>query len=201
MTGLRRGARIAGTTAVALGVAALLYVGLVVAQARPSDLALLPDPPASAPSEGPASRPLVAGESLGQIHIPRLGLRADIREGEAESVLQRGVGHLADTPWMGQDGNVALAGHRDTVFRPLEGIQPGDVIEIATGGGTITYSVEQVTIVPPDDLSVLAPSGGSTLTLITCHPFKFIGSAPNRFIVRAKQITPLPGSLPATRRQ
>ncbi len=189
MTGLRRVARITGTAAVALGLAALLYVGLVFAQARPSDLALLSDLPPSAPSEPAAARrPLVEGESLGQIHIPRLGLRADIREGEDESVLQRGVGHLADTPWMGQDGNVALAGHRDTVFRPLEGIQPGDVIEIATADGTATYAVDQVTIVSPDDLSVLEPSGGSTLTLITCHPFKYIGSAPNRFIVRAKRV-------------
>ena len=189
MTGLQRAARIAGTTAIALGLAALLYVGLVFAQARPSDMALLPDSPPSAPSElAPVGRPLVAGESLGQIHIPRLGLRADIREGEDESVLQSGVGHLADTPWMGRDGNVALAGHRDTVFRPLEGIQPGDVIEIATPGGTAAYSVDQVTIVSPDDLSVLEPTGGSTLTLITCHPFKYIGSAPNRFIVRAKRV-------------
>jgi sortase A len=100
---------------------------------------------------------------------------------------------------MGQDGNVALAGHRDTVFRPLEKIQPGDVIEIMTAGGTITYSVDQVTIVSPDDLSVLEPTGGSTLTLITCHPFKYIGSAPNRFIVRAREIAPLSGELPATR--
>jgi hypothetical protein len=85
MTGLRRGARIAGTAAVALGLATLLYVGLVVAQARPSDLALLPDPPSSSPSESVvARRPLVEGELLGQIHVPRLGLRADIREGEDE---------------------------------------------------------------------------------------------------------------------
>jgi len=189
MTGFRRIAHIAGTTAVGLGLVALIYVGLVVAQARPSDT--IPRPDATAPMADTMASPvraLVPGEALGQIHIPRLGLRADIREGEDESVLQLGVGHLADTPWMGQSGNVALAGHRDTVFRPLEGIQPGDVIEIATAGGTVTYSVEHVTIVSPDDLSVLEPTAASTLTLITCHPFKYIGSAPNRFIVRARKI-------------
>ncbi len=191
MIGLTRVVRIFGTAAIVVGLAVLIYVGLVVAQATPSEPPRLPDPPASTLNEPVAARrPLVAGESLGQIHIARLGLRADIREGEDESVLQRGVGHLADTPWMGQDGNVALAGHRDTVFRPLEGIQSGDVIEVTTVDGIVTYSVEQVTIVSPDDLSVLAPSGGSTLTLITCYPFKYIGSAPHRFIVRARQIAP-----------
>jgi sortase A len=80
-----------------------------------------------------------------------------------------------------------LAGHRDTFFRPLSGVQVGDVITLNTRGGAFTYLVESTAVVPPSDLQVLRPTGRPTLTLITCFPFAYIGSAPNRFIVRASE--------------
>lgn len=178
--GVRRFVRIAGNTAACLGMAALLYCGFVVAQAMNATAAPL----------APAVRhgTLVAGEALGQLRIERLGLRAAITEGERASVLRRGVGHLSDTPWIGQGGNVALAGHRDTAFRSLQKIQSGDVIEIATAERSVRYQVERMEVVAPHDLTVLEPSTQSRLTLITCYPFTFFGSAPARFIVHATEI-------------
>ena len=182
MTVPRRFLRIVSTATVCLGLAALLYVGVVVGQAMSAT---------SAPLEPvDTRRPFVAGESLGQIRIERLGLKAAIGEGERASVLRRGVGHLPDSAWIGQGGNVALAGHRDTVFRSLKRIQTGDVIEIVTAERSVRYRVDKTAVVSPDDLTVLEDSGRSTLTLITCYPFSFFGSAPDRFIVRAREINP-----------
>jgi sortase A len=180
VTDTQSGTRIAGTCAVGLGLASLLYVGVVMAQAMTASSAPI------APLD--RHQPLVAGQKLGQLRIERLGLDAAISEGERASVLKRGIGHLRDTPWIGQGGNVALAGHRDTVFRSLRKIQSGDVIEIDTADRTVRYRVDKTDVVSPDDLSVLKSSGRSTLTLITCYPFTFFGSAPDRFIVRAREI-------------
>lgn len=182
MIGIRRFATHSGTAAVCVGLAVLLYVGVVLVQARAATSASL------VPFK--SHRTFVAGESLGQIRIERLGLKAAISEGERASVLRRGVGHLPDTPWIGEGGNVALAGHRDTVFRSLRNIQNGDVIEIVTADKLVRYRVEKTAVVSPDDLSVLNPSNLSVLTLITCYPFSFFGSAPDRFIVRAREINP-----------
>ena len=182
MSATGRFLRFASTVVVCAGLAALVYVGFVVGQAMTAT---------SAPLEPvDTRRPFVAGETLGQIRIERLGLKAAISEGERASVLRRGVGHLQDTAWIGQGGNVALAGHRDTVFRSLRKIQTGDVIEIATAERSVRYRVDKTAVVSPDDLSVLRSSGRSTLTLITCYPFSYFGSAPDRFIVRAREINP-----------
>jgi sortase A len=97
------------------------------------------------------------------------------------------VGHLAETALPGEMGNVVLAGHRDTFFRPLKGVQVGDAITLKTRDGDVTYEVESTRVVPPTDLSVLDSTGERTLTLITCFPFSYVGSAPNRFIVRARE--------------
>lgn len=170
-----------GTAVTWVGLVTLFYVGFVLAQAASATNA--------APDPIDPDTPLVAGQSLGHIRIERIGLRAAISEGERASVLKRGVGHLSDTPWIGEGGNVALAGHRDTVFRALRRIERGDVIEVATADATVRYKVEATAVVPPSDLSVLAPTRESTLTLITCYPFWFLGSAPDRFVVRAREIT------------
>lgn len=178
---VRRVMAFLGTLIASVGLGTLLYVGMVLVQARAATSAPVPS------LERP--RALVPGESLGQLRIERLGLKAAIGEGERASVLRRGVGHLADTPWIGQDGNVALAGHRDTVFRSLRKIQTGDVIEIDTANRSVRYRVEKMAVVAPDDLSVLESSDHNTLTLITCYPFAFFGSAPDRFVVRAREIS------------
>lgn len=181
MTGLHRFIRFASTIAVCLGLGALLYVAVVVGQTMAAT--------SSALTPVDTRRPFVAGERLGHIRIERLGLKAAISEGERASILRRGVGHLPDSAWIGQGGNVALAGHRDTVFRSLRKIQTGDVIEIDTAERSVRYRVDKTAVVAPDDLSVLKSSSRSTLTLITCYPFSFFGSAPDRFIVRAREIS------------
>jgi LPXTG-site transpeptidase (sortase) family protein len=109
-------------------------------------------------------------------------------EGDDRRTLRRAVGHMPGTPWPGQNGNVVLTGHRDTFFRPLRNINRDDIIALTTLQGQYRYRVLSTQVVSPDDLSILDPSRNEILTLITCHPFYFVGAAPNRFIVRAERM-------------
>ena len=124
---------------------------------------------------------------LATLQIRRLGVSVVVLAGTDDWTLNRAVGHIAGTPKPGDDGNVALAGHRDGFFRPLKDIAVGDVIEMATEKGVDRYRVTQTLIVSPNDVWVLDPTETPTLTLVTCYPFYFIGSAPKRFIVRAER--------------
>jgi sortase A len=126
---------------------------------------------------------------VGRLTIPRLHLSAMVREGTDEATLARALGHVAATALPGQPGNVCVAGHRDTLFRPLRQIHKDDVIQFETSGGSFVYQVESMHIVSPRDVSVLKRSSWPELTLVTCYPFNYIGSAPDRFIVKARQIT------------
>ena len=134
-------------------------------------------------------RPAEYEGAIGRLEIPRIGLSAVIAEGDDERTLQVAVGHLPDTPLPWQDGNAAVAGHRDTFFRPLRRIQVGDAIRVATPRGDFRYRVTRHTVVRPDELWVLEPSTRAALTLITCYPFDFIGPAPRRFVVHAERVS------------
>ncbi|SPE21728.1 Sortase family protein (fragment) [Candidatus Sulfotelmatobacter sp. SbA7] len=101
--------------------------------------------------------------------------------------MRLGAGHLEGTPLPGEAGNSAIAGHRDTFFRDLKDIRPMDEIQIQTPTALFRYQVDWVKVVDPDDLSVLAPSTESALTLVTCYPFYLVGPAPRRFVVHAHQ--------------
>jgi sortase A len=136
----------------------------------------------------PGEKPPAHSMVLGRLEIPRLRVKAMVREGADESTLRRAVGHIPGTALPGGIGNVALAGHRDTFFRGLRNIQKNDKIDLETEDGTYRYVVQSTKIVGPRDVSVLAASSGETLTLVTCYPFYYIGSAPKRFIVRATQV-------------
>jgi sortase A len=126
---------------------------------------------------------------IGRVEVPRLGLSAVVREGVDSSTLRSAVGHMPSTPLPGQPGNSALAAHRDTLFRKLRGIRKDDRITIQTVDGSYDYIVESLKIVDPSDVGVLKASAGDRLlTLITCYPFNYIGSAPNRFVVRAREV-------------
>ncbi|HTQ61394.1 MAG TPA: class D sortase [Candidatus Solibacter sp.] len=129
------------------------------------------------------------GEVIGEIQIPRLGVKAVVVQGDAPELLDRAVGHLPQTALPGDWGNVALAGHRDRLFRPLRRIRQGDTITLETSAGAYHYRVQSAFVVPATDIAVLRPSNPPELTLITCFPFNYIGHAPNRFIVRARQIS------------
>jgi sortase A len=129
-------------------------------------------------------RPLL-GSTLGRIEIPRLGVSTIIRAGTDARTLQLAVGHIPGTALPGEIGNIGLAGHRDTFFRRLRDIHPGDEIRIVSLDGTYRFRVEATRVVRPSDTWVLDPTATRTLTLVTCYPFTYVGSAPDRFIVRA----------------
>lgn len=131
---------------------------------------------------------LEPGATVGRIVIPRVDIDALILEGDEEAVLSRAVGHLGDTALPGQGGTVALAGHRDSFFQPLEHIAIGDRIVLQTPAGDLRYRVAATRIVAPTALDVLADRGREHLTLITCYPFRYIGPAPQRFIVDAEPV-------------
>jgi sortase A len=127
------------------------------------------------------------GSIIGRIEIPRIGLKTMILEGVSQRTLALAVGHIPGTALPGGAGNVGLAGHRDTFFRGLRGIRPGDKIVLTTLDGSYEYQVKSCEVVTPRDTQVLADSGEPALTLVTCYPFHYIGSAPERFIVHASR--------------
>lgn len=128
---------------------------------------------------------LLVGAPVGRIEVPRLHLSAAVANGDDDGTLRVAIGHLPDTPFPWEEGNSALAGHRDTFFRELRRIRVNDVMRMATPYGDFAYHVTRTLIVAPDDLSVLAQTNEPTLTLVTCYPFSYIGHAPKRFIVEA----------------
>ena len=130
----------------------------------------------------------VARRVLGRLEIPTLGVSTIVREGEDARTLQLAVGHIAGTALPGSSGNMGLAGHRDTFFRRLREIDVGDVIRLVAVEGTFTYVVESTQIVDPGDLWVLDPTPEPSLTLVTCYPFTYIGTAPERFVVKARLV-------------
>ena len=139
-----------------------------------------------------AERPLTeirTGSLIGMLDVPRLELSTPVIEGDDTRTLKRAVGHLPDTPMPWDQGNSAIAGHRDGLFRPLKDVKVGDEIRFRTTRDEYRYRVTKTSIVTPDDLSVLAPQDdAATLTLITCYPFYYVGSAPKRFIVHAERL-------------
>lgn len=145
---------------------------------------------ASAPSlpSRPMVRAIAHGAIIGEIEVPRLRLKAIVVQGESPDVLRRAVGHLPETALPGEAGNVALAAHRDGLFRPLRNVLPGDAITLRTESGAFQYEVEWTAVVAPTVVSVIQPTNEKELTLVTCFPFYYVGSAPERFVVRARQI-------------
>lgn len=170
--------------ALAVGSALYTYASAKVYQVREHDRLRSGGVAFSTP-ENAVHRVISEGSAIGELRIDRLGVSVVIAEGDSDPVLDRAVGHLRDTPLPGDPGNVVIAGHRDTFFRPLRKIQAGDIISIVTPGAQFTYRVQWTRVVPPSSIDVLAPTIEDTLTLVTCYPFEFIGRAPTRFVVSA----------------
>lgn len=126
-----------------------------------------------------------APEALGVLRVPKVGIEVPVLPGTDEWTLNRAVGHIEGTPRPGDEGNSGIAGHRDGFFRPLKDIQVGDRIDLETRDDQQTYRISEIWIVAPSDVWVLDPTPVRSITLVTCYPFYFIGSAPQRFIVRA----------------
>ena len=117
--------------------------------------------------------------------ISKLRIRVPVFDGTDDLVLNRGAGWIVGTARPGQAGNIGIAGHRDGFFRGLKDIVVGDAVELETLQERATYLVDQIEIVSPERVEVLRPRAAPSLTLVTCYPFYFIGSAPQRFIVHA----------------
>ena len=139
----------------------------------------------SASSPGGSSLEQAAPPPLAVLRIPKIRLEVAVLPGTDDFVLNRAVGHIEGTALPGTDGNSAIAGHRDGFFRGLKDIGPGDGIEIDTLRGRETYRVERMWVVEPEDVWVLDATPVRSITLVTCYPFYFVGSAPHRYIVRA----------------
>ncbi|MCE3203869.1 sortase [Paenibacillus sonchi] len=156
----------------------------------------LPDGMAT-PLEGTApSKPAYTiGDIIGEIYLPRLDKRIAIVEGTERPQLKRGAGHDPGSALIGADGNSVLAGHRDTVFRGLSALQKDDLIEVETAEGRFIYSVTGSTIVDGDARGVIKQSDEAVLTLITCYPFTYVGSAPDRYLLSAVLLRKEPASL------
>ncbi len=154
------------------------------------------------------------GALLGRVEISRLNLSAIVREGVDAKTLGIAVGHVPSTALPGQAGNFAIAAHRDTLFRGLKDIRKDDMVTFQSPSGSYTYQVFVTEIVKPTEVSVLQPDGGGLitpqvdvkspeklLTMITCYPFYYVGSAPKRFIVEAKLISATSDKLSQTEAQ
>jgi sortase A len=186
----------------ALGVTSLGYVGFILVDAKAFQVyanwrlnrsievsrvsSVLPLSVSPSNHAGSARRfPPTLGSAVGRIEISRIGVAVIIAEGTDEKTLQRAVGHIMGTALPGEQGNVALAGHRDTFFRELRNIRQDDEVTLTTPVGSFNYRVDSIKVVAPEDIEVLKDSDESILTLVTCYPFYFVGPAPKRFIVRA----------------
>jgi sortase A len=185
MTGIDRVSRWTAGVLMLVGLAALGYAVFVAVDAKTYQLIEQHRFEQTRPTEPDLA--LVEGGPIGELRIPRLGLTAVVAQGDSASVLRHAVGHVADTALPGESGNVVLAGHRDTFFRPLKRVRSGDAIVVNTRHGDFEYVVESTAVVPPTDTDVLQATDRQTLTLITCFPFSYVGPAPDRFIVRARQ--------------
>jgi sortase A len=194
-----RSAWIAGAAAIAIW-AALSVAGaasarrsvarFVDAQHSPA-AAAAPDLSLWSPHRVKAWRDTLAGpapETLAVLRIPKITLEVPVLEGTADWTLNRAVGHIEDTALPGAPGNVGIAGHRDGFFRGLKDVVAGDTLELETPKGNDRYRIERIWIVQPEDVSVLDPTSSDAITLVTCYPFYFIGSAPQRYIVRAVRV-------------
>jgi sortase A len=136
----------------------------------------------------PSSTAIKEGDVLGRIEIPRIGVSVAVLQGTTSQTLRLGVGHIEGTALPGQPGNIGIAGHRDTYFRDLKDIRRNDEILLQTAIGIDRYEVDWLQITAPSDGAILSSSTGSALTLVTCYPFHYIGSAPERYVVHAHRL-------------
>jgi sortase A len=140
---------------------------------------------AAEPAPRAPIRRIRVGDTLAKLSIPRLSTNLYVVEGDDDALLRRAPGHLPGSALPGMPGNSIIAGHRDTHFRVLKDIRPGDDILLQTSDGFFRYRVNSTHVVSPSDTASLAPASHAVLHLITCYPFYWVGSAPKRFVVEA----------------
>jgi len=158
----------------------------VPAAALPGDADITNDPAAPPSSAAHINdRISYSGHAIAVLRIPKLNLEVPVLEGTDAITLNRGVGRIRGTALLGQNGNIAIAGHRDGFFHGLKDIHAGDRIELRSAQRTDIYIVDRTVIVDPNDVSVLENGAAPALTLVTCYPFHYIGPAPRRFVIKA----------------
>ncbi len=165
----------------AFGALALIYVGLVTVDAAVYQWRARREL-ASRTVKIPS---LAAGSVVASLDSPRIGLSTMVLEGTDKRTLRRGVGRLTGSGLLGEAGNIVIAGHRDTFFRPLQNLRVGDDIVLASPLGTFRYQVAWTRTVNPNQTEALQATPHPTLTLVTCYPFSYVGPAPQRMLVRA----------------
>lgn len=161
---------------------------LIQEEEHPLPAGMISDP------AGPASTATAytEGEVIGEIYFPKLDRRVAILEGTGRAALKKGAGHDEASAVIGTSGNSVLAGHRDTVFRNLGDLKINDFIELETTDGKFTYEVTGSTIVDGEARGVIKRGKEPVLTLITCYPFSYVGSAPDRYLLSARLIASEP---------
>ena len=188
---------------IAIGVCLAVWCAKVLVEARytqslpPLKVTMSVPDEAKAVTPAPARPPIATGTVLAKLEIPALRISTTVLEGSDDDTLRKGSGHIEETPLPGEPGNVGIAGHRDTVFRPLKRVKAGDTLNVTTADRVYHYTIRKTFIVDPKDVYVLDPTDHPTLTLVTCYPFEYIGHAPHRFIVQADLIgedTPTEGT-------
>jgi sortase A len=122
---------------------------------------------------------------LGVLRTSAINLEVPALEGTDDLTLSRAVGHVEGTAAPGETSNVGIAGHRAGFFRGLKDIHLGNMLDPQMGKGNFCDVVDETVIVSPEDVSVLVPRPKGTLTLVTCYPFHFVGSAPLRYVAHA----------------
>lgn len=130
------------------------------------------------------------GDSIGTLDIPRIDSQYPVFWGSGEDTLKKGVG-MYDSEWTvkpGQNGHVVLSGHRDTVFKELGALEQGDHLYVNYEGLSYEYQIRKIWITDEDDRTVIVRKQNPTLTLTTCYPFDYLGSAPQRYIIQAELV-------------
>jgi sortase A len=150
--------------------------------------------PGESPSDavgtsGAIARSVKPGAWIARLEAPAVNLKATVLEGGNDRTLRRAAGHIEYTPL---PGNIGIAGHRDTTFYPLRKLKTGDRLTLTTANEVFAYEVRDTLIVEPEDIEVLDSTTRSTITLVTCYPFNFVGNAPKRFIVRGELVSERP---------
>ncbi len=139
--------------------------------------------PADAPTDPREAVPVV---QIGEVEIPKIGLRHKIYEGIWLTVIDVGPGHWPGSAEPGGYGNTVIAGHRVThshPFRRIDELVEGDEIIVRTPTGVFTYAMVEQSVVSPEDTWIVNQTPGYALTLFACHP---PGSAKYRYVVRAE---------------
>ncbi len=113
-------------------------------------------------------------EQVIRLRIPAINVDAPVVLGDDWEALKAGIGMNLYSAAPGKNGNIILSGHNDIygqVFRDLDQLMPGDQIIVLTEKNAYTYSVQNIEVVMPNQVEVMAQTTDPTVTLISCYPY------------------------------